>query len=534
MRPLQPVTLINGKFYLKRDCFASSCRIENGIIVGIDVQPQPGDAIIDVQGKTVLPSFNDSHLHYLGMALMRDQLHLDDVTSIQALINKGQAFISDSQRPVVWGRGYDQNRFTEGPQRLPVATDLDQLSSTIPVLLYRTCGHVVSVNSVVLKSLNLSSQTLAEHHPNIPLDELGQPIGLFTESAIELLAPFRKKLTPERVVEALEALVPEVHAYGITSIQPNDIMFKDTEFEARFEGYQRFAKQKKLRIFHQIFLDDPAQLNQESLRSLMGKPDPFHAFGSIKLYMDGSLGAKTALMRHGYLNDPHNHGIANYTQAALDELIGAMKDVPILIHAIGDEALERVLNAYEKHLKPGNPHRWGIVHVQISSQAQLQRMAQLNIVAYVQPIFLNTDIAIVPHRVDDALMSTSYAFGTMDRLGIPVAYSSDAPIETMNVMHWIHCAVNRTPVGSTDLPFTPQHAADVYSAIDACTVGGAYCSFEDHKKGRLAVGQWADLVVLSDDVFTIDPQLIQHVTVDATMLDGQWVYASSSSRIVIS
>jgi hypothetical protein len=468
------------------------------------------------------------------MALMRDQLHLDQVSSLESLIAKGKAFLKDHPTLVLWGRGYDQNRFSEGPQRIPVVKDLDEISTTIPILLYRTCGHVVSVNSVVLKTLDLSKETIAEYHPNIPLDDHGQPFGLFTESAIDLLAPFRQKLTPERVVEALEALVPEVHAYGITSIQPNDITFKDAEFEARFDGYVRFASQQKLRIFHQIFLDDPDQLHQEPLRSLLKKPDPFHGFGAIKLYMDGSLGAKTALMRNGYLNDPHNYGIANYTQDALDHWVEALNEVPILIHAIGDEALERVLQAYEKHITPGNPHRWGIVHVQISDQTQLERMARLHLIAYVQPIFLNTDIAIVPHRVDETLMSTSYAFGTMDRLGIPVAYSSDAPIETMNVMHWIHCAVNRIPVGSTGSPFTPQHAADVARAIDACTLGGAYCSFEDHKKGRLALGQWADLVVLSEDIFSIDPLRIQDITVEATMLNGKWVYASSSSRIVIS
>lgn len=465
---------------------------------------------------------------------MRDQLHLDGVTSLSELITKGKSFLQDHPTFVLWGRGYDQNRFTEGPQRLPEAKDLDEISTTVPILLYRTCGHVVSVNSVVLKALNLSDETLAAHEPNIPLNEHGSPLGIFTESAIELLAPFREKLTPKRVEEALLAMVPKVHAYGITSVQPNDITFKDAEFDARFEGYQRFAKHQKLRIFHQIFLDDPDQLQQEPLRSLMGKPDPFHAFGAIKLYMDGSLGAKTALMREGYLNDPENHGIANYTQESLDELVGAMKDVPILIHAIGDEALERVLNAYEKHLKPGNPHRWGIVHVQISRLDQLWRMARLKLIAYVQPIFLNTDIAIVPQRVDNALMSSSYAFGSMERLGIPVAYSSDAPIETMNVLHWIHCAVNRIPVGSQDLPFTPQHAADIYNAIDACTAGGAWCSFDDTKKGRLAQGQWADLVVLSEDVFTINPLSIQDVKVEATMLEGEWVYASPSSRIVIS
>lgn len=534
MRTHYPITLINGKFYLERHRFATSCRIENGQIVGLDVPAHPEDTIIDVLGKTVVPGFNDSHLHLLGMALLRNHLHLDDVNSLDSLIEKGRSFLKSHPSQVLWGRGYDQNRFIEGPQRLPVASDLDKISTQLPVLLYRTCGHVVSVNSVVLTTLNLSTQTLAAHQPNIPVDDFGQPVGLFMESAIDLLAPFREKLTPERVNEALHAMVPELHAYGITSVQPNDITFKDDEFHARFEGYARFATTRKLRIFHQIFLDDPIQITQEPLKSLIGKPESFHAFGAIKLYMDGSLGAKTALMRQGYVNEPTTRGIANYTQEELDTLIGAMKDVPILIHAIGDEALERVLNAYQKHLQPGNPHRWGIVHVQISDQAQLERMARLNLIAFVQPIFLNTDIAIVPQRVDAALMLSSYAFGTMDRLGIPVAYSSDAPIETMNVMHWIHCAVNRTPLGSDATPFTPHHAADVFSAVDACTHGGAYCSFEETKKGRLALGQWADLVVLSEDIFTVDPQTIQSITVEATMLNGEWVYSSPASRIVIS
>ena len=534
MRPSKPTTLIHGKFYVERNRFAFSVRIVDGIIVNVDGPAQPGDRIIDLKGKTVVPGFNDSHLHLLGMALMRNQWHLDKVTSIDDLITQGQAFLMAHPVPILWGRGYDQNRFTHGPQRLPIASDLDQISTTIPVLLYRSCGHVVSVNSVVLKRLNLSAQDLRAHQPNILLDEHGQPIGLFTESAIDRLAPFRETLTSERVFDALNAMLPQVHAYGITSVHPNDITFKDSEFDARFEGYRRFAQQGRLRLYHQIFLDHPNRLNQEPLRSIMRQADPFQSFGAVKLYMDGSLGAKTALMAQDYLNEVNQRGIANYTQDELDALIGAMKDVPILIHAIGDEALQRVLNAYEKHLLPGNPHRWGIVHVQISNPAQLERMARLHLAAYVQPIFLNTDIAIVAQRVDASLMESSYAFGTMERLGIPVAYSSDAPIETMNVMHWIHCAVNRIPVGSSDQPFTPRHAVDVAAAIDACTLGGAYVSFEEHKKGRLAVGQWADLAVLSDDVFSVDPLTIQSITVDLTMVNGQIVHHASSSRIEIS
>jgi predicted amidohydrolase YtcJ len=534
MNPSKSLSLINGKFYLERDRFASSLRIEHGVIIGMDQPVQSDDHVIDLHGKTVVPAFNHSHLHLMGIALMRDQLHLDAVTSMDELIQHGQAFLKEHPSTVLWGRGYDQNRFIAEPKRLPHTTDLDQISSTTPVLLYRTCGHVVSVNSVVIERLHLSPETLQAHQPNIPLDIHGKPIGLFTESAIDLLAPFRELLTPEKVVEALNAVLPQVHAYGITSVHPNDLTFKDAEFNARFEGYQRFAQQQQLRLFHQIYLEHPDQLNQEPLHSLMFKKDSFQSFGSVKLYMDGSLGAKTASMREAYLNEPENFGIASFTQEELDERLRALRDVPVLIHAIGDEALERVLNAYEKVMIPGNPHRWGIVHVQISDQDQLKRMAHLNISAYVQPIFLNTDISIVTQRVSPELAVSSYAFGTMERLGIPVAFSSDAPIETMNVMHWIHCAVNRTPVGSDITPFTPQHAVDISSAIDACTVRGAYLSFEEHKKGRLAPGQWADLVVLSEDIFTVDPQRIQTITVELTMINGNIVYTDSSSRIEIS
>ena len=169
MRP-QALTLINGKFYLYRDHFASSCRIDHGTIVGLDVQAQPGDRVIDLHGKTVVPGFNDSHLHLLGMALMRDQLHLDGVTSLSELITQGKSFLQDHPTLVLWGRGYDQNRFIEGPQRLPEAKDLDEISTTVPILLYRTCGHVVSVNSMVLKSLSLSNEIVAAYAPNIPVD----------------------------------------------------------------------------------------------------------------------------------------------------------------------------------------------------------------------------------------------------------------------------------------------------------------------------------------------------------------------------
>jgi predicted amidohydrolase YtcJ len=240
-------------------------------------------------------------------------------------------------------------------------------------------------------------------------------------------------------------------------------------------------------------------------------------------------------MRMPYADDPQVAGVEVMTQAQINAWVGlaAAHGIQVVTHGIGNLGIDRIMAAYEKVLPAGaNPLRHSIIHVQITDREQLERMADDHIIAQVQPIFLQYDLHIVEERVGAALASTSYAFKTMRELGIHATYGTDSPIETLSALNCIHCAVNRQdlhhqPAGG----FYPAECVSVEDAVDAYTALGAHNTFEEDVKGRLLPGYYADLVVLSADIFTIPHDQILDVQVDMTMVDGQVVYERATDRL---
>jgi len=200
-----------------------------------------------------------------------------------------------------------------------------------------------------------------------------------------------------------------------------------------------------------------------------------------------------------------------------------------VIHAIGDGAIDRVLTCFEKITGNLNNHlRHGIIHVQITDLPLLSRLKRSNILALVQPIFLHYDMKVVDDRVGENLASTSYAFNTMDKLGIHASYGTDAPIEDLNTMNNLHCAVNRQDLkGEPKKGYNPAERVELCRAIDNYTAESAYASFDEKRKGRIAAGQLADMCVLDKDIFTIDQADIIKIKVDMTILGGEVVFAKS-------
>ena len=198
----------------------------------------------------------------------------------------------------------------------------------------------------------------------------------------------------------------------------------------------------------------------------------------------------------------------------------------VIVHAIGDGAVELALDGYGTVCHNGeNPLRHGVVHCQITDLPLLHRFAQQDILALVQPIFLHYDMQVVEQRVGQPLASTSYAFETMRKLGVSLSFGTDSPIEDMNAIDNLYCAVTRKNLnGGPEGGFYPQERMDIYDAVDAYTVGSAYASFEEHCKGRLLPGYYADLVVLSEDIFTMNPDELRKTKVEATMVGGRFVY----------
>ena len=251
--------------------------------------------------------------------------------------------------------------------------------------------------------------------------------------------------------------------------------------------------------------------------------------GSLKLLVDGSLGGKTAFLRQPYRNDPSTRGIATLTQEELNDLILLAQQHGLMasLHTIGDGAMEMNLNAIENaQLKcPRADMRHALIHCQITDNQLLKRCRDLNIVMHVQPAFIDSDMYIVRDCIGEELEKTSYAWKTMMDLGLHVTFGSDAPVISFNVMEGIYSAVTRKDLsGKPDSGWLPQQKISVYDAVYAYTMGGAYASYDEGRKGSIRNGKYADFAVLDRDIFKIPEDEIKDVSVIMTVLNGKEVY----------
>lgn len=532
--------LYNGRIYQQRDCFVQAMMIEDteisrcGSTEEILSLRKPNDLCIDLGGKTVVPGFNDSHMHFLMSAITFTTVDLYGASSIGSILDRASRFLvehSDENRTTLFGRGWNQDYFQD-EVRLLTRFDLDGISTDIPIVFVRACGHVMTCNSKALALCGITANTQQVNGGRFDVDEFGEPIGIFRENAMGLLASLQTPLSVDDQVELLKKISRIANSYGITSVQTNDLTIgKDGSKEMEL-AYQRYTSDHPtVRIYHQTSFFDLDAFKKRIEEGYHEGETPFHRFGPVKLFIDGSLGARTALMRAPYADDPSTSGIECMSQASLDEWVQTAhtNSIQVAIHAIGDGAMTMVLDAYQKVIRAENTNRHGIVHCQITDIPILHRFKEMDILAYIQPIFLHYDMHIVEGRVGKSLASTSYAFNTMEILGIHTAYGTDSPVEGLNVFHNIHCAVNRQDLSMFPADgFYPLERVDIETAIDRLTIGSAYASFEEYKKGRLFPGYVADLVVLDQPIFDLDKSLLKDVNVELTMIDGQIVYDRQS------
>lgn len=237
-------------------------------------------------------------------------------------------------------------------------------------------------------------------------------------------------------------------------------------------------------------------------------------------------------MLNDYADAPGVKGVAALSDEQLQDLcdLATEHGIRVVTHAIGDGAVESVLNAYENTMKNGeNSLRHGIVHCQITSQEQLDRITRLHIPVLFQPIFLDYDSTIVESRIGKDLTSTSYAFNTLYQSGTPISFGSDAPVENCNPFPNLYCAVTRMRLdGNPAGGFYPKECMSIEDAIDAYTMGSAFNEVKEDFKGRLKEGYVADLIVLDRDIFTVNPMEIKDITVEKTMVHGEFVYQKSN------
>ncbi|MSU00218.1 amidohydrolase [Tissierella pigra] len=535
--------LTNGKIYTmdKNRTVAEAMAVEDHIIRAVGSTEEmlklkkDNTIIYDLEGKTLLPGFNDSHMHLVNYGYSLTQVNLIGISSIEELNKRVSYFIDENKIEEgrwIRGRGWNQDYFT-GEKRFPSRYDLDKISATNPIVVTRACGHVVVVNSKALEVLNIGKETEQIEGGQFDLDENGEPTGVFRENAVGLVYDNLPTPTIEEIKDMMRNAIRDMNKAGITSVGTDDFeALPDRNYENILKAYKELKEENKLniRIYEQCLLSNIDKLQgfiDKGYRTSMG--DNLFKIGPLKLLIDGSLGARTAALMKPYSDDPNTVGITTATDKELYNLVDLAhrNNIQVAIHGIGDKAMYMAFSAIEKSLKnsPKENHRHGIVHCQITDEYLLDKFKELNAIAYIQPIFLDYDWKIVRDRVGEAREKTSYNWKTMVNKGVAITCGSDSPVETFDVMKGIYEAVTRKDLdGNPKDGWLPEQKLTVDEAVYGYTMGGAYASFEEDIKGSLEVDKLADMVLLSEDIFNIDEEDIKNVDIHMTILGGKIVY----------
>ena len=527
----------NARIYTGAGAFAECFAVSDGrfIFAGSAAQASslyPDAAFVDLGGRFVCPGFNDSHMHLLGLgsALAQAQLaqHTDSLT---AMLEALQAFAAaHPDEPWVHGRGFNQDFFGD-VSRFPDRDDLDSVCPDRPCVITRACGHIAVANSKALDMAGIADCAPHVDGGMVYTGKDSRPSGVLAENAISLVTSLIPKPDRATIKNRLRLAMAHVNHFGITSVQSDDFSSDDVPFEEILCAYRELNAENKMtvRVTEQCLLPTCEELDrflEAGYRT--GHGDHILRIGPLKLLTDGSLGARTAYLRAPYADAPDTCGIPIYSAETLGLIIekAHAAGMQIAAHAIGDAAADLVLDAVEKAQQrhPRENARHGVVHAQIFTPEHTARLKALGMIAYIQPIFLDYDTQIVHARLAERA-ENAYPAASLLRAGVNASGGSDSPVEQPDVLAGIQCAVTRKPfTREMDAPYLAHEALTPAQALDAFTLCGAYASFEENEKGRIAAGYLADFTVLEADPFAVDAKDIHRICVHAVYMGGSEVY----------
>jgi len=489
----------------------------------------PRTEVIDLEGRCLVPGFVDAHCHpgFYAAIKARIQLGGEEIKSIQD-IKEAVAQRAAATPPGEWvlGWGYDDTRLAE--QRLPDRDDLDQVAPDHKVFLSRACGHVVSVNSRVLQEYGIGPRTPDPEGGRIVRDSAGRPTGVLFENA---KTDIENQVLPGEadLAQGMKVMSQDFLGFGVTSV--HDAGYWDV---TGIRLYQTGVSQGwiKLRLNFMVWYTDPeTPIGDHFIASglMTGFGNDRLKLGACKIIMDGSGGGRSAALRRPYPGDPDNYGIACHSQEELDRrvLTAHKAGYQVAVHAIGDRAIEMVLNSYERALKehPRADPRHRIEHCGFLDEALMDRMARLGISAGLGLPFLyllgdNYLEVFGPERLTQA-----YPLRSLKERGIVAALTSDAPVTVPNPMHGLYFALTHKTKAGREI--APREKVGLLEALRAYTIWGAYLGFDEHNRGSIEPGKLADLVVLSRNLLELDPEELLEVKADLTMVDGRIVHQNN-------
>ena len=524
--------LLNGKVRTMDPAnpVASAVAIRQGKVVfagddaGARAAVPAATEAVDLRGRTATPGLNDAHAHPMsvGFALLDLDLSPERNAGIADLLGLVRRAAAE-RPPGTWivGRGYDHARLAE--LRHPTRHDLDAAAPDHPVVLIRMCHHIGAANSAALALAGVTAATADPDGGLFDRDAHGEPTGVLRETALEVVRANVPEPDEDAIAAALEAAGRRFLADGVTSATEAGI--RDPREMAAYQRLWR-AGRLPLRTYLMMMLDE----TMESLLALgirTGFGDDRLRIGPVKLFADGSIGGRTARMRRPYEGQPDNVGLWMLPPEELKAKVRRAHEAgfQVGIHAIGDAAVELVVDAYAEAQaaspRPDPRHR--IEHCSIVDDGLLAKIAAAGAVPVPGTTFLRHFRDAYVDALGEARIQQSYGFRSYERFGIVGAASTDAPVVPTSAVAGLQTMVTRLDDRGREVGLGER--VPLADALRAYTVNGAYASFEEGSKGTLAPGMLGDVTVFETDLFAVDPGDLAQVKVDLTVSGGEVAFA---------
>jgi predicted amidohydrolase YtcJ len=487
---------------------------------------QEGAETVNLKGQFVMPGFNDAHVHLGGAAADELAVPLTGVPSAEEMQKRvAVAVAQHKEGEWITGGGWDDTLWPE--KRFPNRQQLDAVSPKNPVILTDISGHVAVANSLALKIAEIDKNTPDPPGGEIEHDALGEPTGILKEGAAMSLVRVRiPDPTFEQRRKGIELVLQNVARNGVTSVQ-------DYSEWADFQVYQQLKEEGKLTVRITEWLPFDLPLNELQNRQAQGgTKDPWLKIGALKAFLDGAMGSRTAAMLEPYSDDPSTSGILTVDPEKLTAM-AIQRDkagFQLAFHAIGDRANRIAMDVFEAVAKANGPRnrRDRIEHAQVVAPMDFARFAELHVIASMQPSHQTTDMRWAEDRIGRERIMGAYAWATMLKNKVPLAFGTDYPVEPISPFRGLYACVTRErPDGGPKNGWEPQEKISLEDCIRAYTSGSAYAQFEEGKKGELKPGEYADFIILSNDLTKVPPAQFTKTRFLRTVVGGRTVYAAN-------
>ncbi len=483
----------------------------------------PRTEVVRADGGLVLPGLADAHTHFTDGGFQLASLDLRDAATPQEFVRRIAAFAQTRKRGEwILGGDWDHTLWRGAP--LPRHEWIDSVTPDNPVFVNRLDGHEALANAAAMKAAGVTRGTPAPAGGEIVRDaRTGEPIGIFKDRALDLIGRAIPPPSPEQRDSALARALAHAASLGVTATAHMSASWED------LASYRRLERAGRLTLRVAVYLPLESWRTVADTVGRLGPGDDWVKIGGLKGYMDGSAGSRTAYFFRPYSDSAGYSGLLQHPEADMRQWIGAADSagLQIAVHAIGDRANAILLAIYDSVARAHGPRdrRFRVEHAQHLRPEDIPLFGKLGVIPSMQPYHAIDDGRWVEQRIGPERIKTTYAFRTLLDTGAQLAFGSDWTVAPLDPILGVYAAVTRRTLdGKNPGGWVPQQKITVAEALRAYTVGSAYATFDEAKRGVLARGYDADVVVIDRNLFTLPPDSLDRARVRYTIVGGKVVF----------